>query len=718
MAVVSGAQIRDLFAQEAEGRLSALGGLLLQLEQQGTDPSVVDSIFRELHTIKGSAAVAGLPDVSSLAHQLEDLVSDLRAGRTEATPELIDTLLSGLDGLVSVIERSLGEPELDGVVRARAPDPPATGDHAAARRPGAPASAPPHVPTATPVVRVPPSPPGVPASPDVTASVPPVPAGPEAASAPAATPAAAATSRSAAIVMVPLERLEELSRLVSESASAHLRVGRMLSDRFGTDPGLLAEFNELSRALNDLQDRAMRTQMVPVSTITDALHRTVRDLARSQGKDIRWDARGTDTELDRGVLHQLSDSLLHLVRNAVDHGIETPDERLAAGKPAQATIRLHAMQLGSEVIIAVTDDGRGVDLQRVRQEAGRHGVDTDGLSDDEVVGLTLRSGLSTASFVTDVSGRGVGLDVVRSNVEAARGRIEVRSRPGVGAEFRIIVPITLAVLRCLLVEAGGARYALPFHRVVRSQADSAAVRTHAEGRAVVWVDRRAVATSVLSEALGGGPAAVPDGPIVVLADSVQRHAFKVDRLLGQRDVVLKGLSRLLPKVPAVAGASVEPDGSVLLVLDPPGLIARAQRSGHVQAVAPPHRAVDGPQPRILVVDDALTVRELQRSILERAHFEVRVASDGVQAMALLAEEPADLVLTDVEMPNLDGFALTEAIRGNAALANTPVLILSSRASDADRQRGLDVGADGYIVKSGFDEASLLSAVDRLLGSRR
>jgi two-component system, chemotaxis family, sensor kinase CheA len=253
---------------------------------------------------------------------------------------------------------------------------------------------------------------------------------------------------------------------------------------------------------------------------------------------------------------------------------------------------------------------------------------------------------------------------------------------------------------------------------VRSQADSAAVRTHAEGRAVVWVDRRAVATSVLSEALGGGPAAASDGPIVVLADSAQRHAFKIDRLLGQRDVVLKGLSRLLPKVPAVAGASVEPDGSVLLVLDPPGLIARAQRSAHVQAVPPALRAVDGPQSRILVVDDALTVRELQRSILERAHFDVRVATDGVQALALLAEEPSDLVLTDVEMPNMDGFALTEAIRLNAATANIPILILSSRASDADRQRGLDVGADGYIVKSGFDEASLLSAVDRLLGSRR
>jgi two-component system chemotaxis sensor kinase CheA len=696
MAVLSGAQIRDLFSQEAQGRLATLAQLLLALEagQTGDEESIIDSIFRELHTIKGSSAVAGLPDVSSLAHGLEDLVSDVRADRTTISPELIDTLLAGLDGLASVISRSLGEPEVDGVVRARAVElfdvePPA-----------------------------PPAPPTPPAAPAELAPASPGPTATAASPKPTASPARATAPQPSAVVMVPLERLEELGRLVSESASAHLRVGRMLSDRFSTDPASIAEFNELSRALNDLQDRAMRTQMVSVATITDSLHRTVRDLARSQGKDIRWDARGTDTELDRGVLHQLSDSLLHLVRNAVDHGIETPEERLAAGKPAQATIRLHAMQLGSEVIIAVTDDGRGVDVDRVRQEAARHGMGTDGLNDDEVVALTLRSGLSTAAFVTDLSGRGVGLDVVRANVEAARGRVEVRSKPGVGAEFRIIVPITLAVLRCLLVEAGGCRYALPFHRVVRSQADEAEGKTHAEGRAVVWVDRQAVAMSVLSETLGGSAAETSDGPIVVLADSAHRHAFKIDRLLGQRDVVLKGLSRLLPKVPAVAGASVEPDGSVLLVLDPPGLIQRAQQSGTVQAVTPISHVADGPQRRILVVDDALTVRELQRSILERADFSVRVASDGVQALALLGEEPSDLVLTDVEMPNLDGFALTEAIRRDALLANIPVLILSSRSSDADRKRGLEVGADGYIVKSGFDEAGLLSAVDRLLGSRR
>jgi len=527
------------------------------------------------------------------------------------------------------------------------------------------------------------------------------------------------TGGAAAAIMVPLERLEELTRLVGETASAHLRIGRMLKERFKVDPATCTEFNELSRSLNTLQDRATRTQMVPVSTITDPLHRAVRDIARAQGKDVRWEVRGAETELDRGVLYQLSDSLMHLVRNAVDHGIEEPAERLATGKPAQATVRLHAMQLGSEVIIAVTDDGRGIDVEHVSREAGRHGIDTDGMTEQELLRLSFHPGLSTAPVVSDVSGRGVGLDVVRTNVEAARGRVELRSARGTGTEFRIVVPITVAVLRCLLVEAAGQNFALPFHRVRLSQAHEPGKIAHAEGRPVVWVDGHAIPVQGLAETLGITVMEAIEGPVVVLADTSRRHAFQVSQLIGQRDVVIKALNPLLPHLPAVAGASVEPDGSILVVLDPPGLIQRALRASRTNGPSAPVETTypsRSTRRSILVVDDALTVRELQRSILERAGFEVRVATDGNQAMSNLAERRCDLVLTDIEMPNMDGFALTEAIRAHPSLANIPVLILSSRSSDSDRARGLEVGADGYIVKSGFDEAGLLTAVNRLLGT--
>ena len=686
MAILTEQQIRGLFAQEADVRLAHLDQLLLQLEEIPQDEDLLRSVFRELHTLKGSSAVAGLDEVSRVAHELEELVEDVRSGQQAVTGELIDTLLTGADRLRATIN----QPRTDD--RQRVPPAP---DTRAARAIPAGLGSDRQIPGAlAPALPAPVPPPG---------------------ERPSGRVPRPGSSETGGVVMVQTERLDELVRLLGESAAAHLRVGRMLKDRFKIDPASSTEYNELARFLNVLQDRVMRTRMVPVATITDQLQRAVRDIARAQGKDVRWQVEGAATELDRGVLNQLSDSLLHLVRNAVDHGIEPPGER-GAGKSPQATIKLHAWQLGSDVIIAVTDDGGGIDIQRVRERATRLGIETADLSDAEILQLIFRSGLSTTTFVTDVSGRGVGLDVVKTSVEAARGRIEVHSELGMGTEFRIVVPITLAVLRCLVVEAGGQRFALPFHRVVLSQAHESAREIQAEGRSVVWVGREPVTVSKLAHTLSIAPDEPSLGPIVVLTDSTRQHAFQVDRLVGQRDVVLKGLSRLLPPLPAVAGAGIEPDGSIFTVLDPPGLIQRARQTARVLTPVPSARHSQPAHRRILVVDDALTVRELQRSILQRAGFDVRVATDGRQALTMLGEEPADLVLTDIEMPNMDGFALTEAIRAQPALTNLPVLILSSRSSDADRQRGLDVGADGYIIKNSFDEASLLAAVNRLLGA--
>lgn len=717
-------KVRELFAQEAEVRLTHLGQLLLQLEQTGGDETLIRSVFRELHTLKGSSAVAGLADVSRLAHELEEVAEELRAGRQLVTPEVIDTLLAGADRLGTVISRALGESDIASAAGPHG-DPAISGppngsqlaalDRRSSTQPGDFSDTnQTHAGVETPQLA---RKAAMSDRPTRATEVATSPAEPLLArngfSRAAPSPS---TSDSGGVVMVPMERLDEMVRLIGESASAHLRVGRMLTERFGLDPTLNTEFNELSRSLNDLQDRAMRTRMVPLSTITDKLQRAVRDLSRAQGKKIHWDVRGIDTELDRGVLIQLSDSLLHLVRNAVDHGIEADTLRVASGKRSEGSIRLHAMQLGSEVIIAVTDDGNGIDIQRVREQAVRQGIDTDGMSEEDVLHLIFHPGLSTTALVTDVSGRGVGLDVVRTNVEATRGRVEVSSQPGLGTEFRIIVPITMAVLRCLLVESGGQRFALPFHRVVLSRRFDPASQTSAEGRSVLWVEDQPVPVSTLADTLGLDSAEPTRGPIVVLADTARRHGFQVDRLVGQRDVVLKGLSALLPHLPAVAGASVEPDGSVLIVLDPPGLIQRARQAN--RGKTPPSEAPSAaPFQRILVVDDALTVRELQRNILERAGFDVRVAVDGTDALSKLAEEPSDLILTDIEMPNMDGFALTEAVRSHPSLANIPVLILSSRSSEADRQKGLDAGADGFIIKSGFDEGSLLAAVNRLIGAR-
>lgn len=665
MSILDVESFRVLFAQEAEGRLATLGQLALELEAAGNDEGIIAAIFREVHTLKGSAAVVGFGEVSGCAHRLEQRLEALRSGASPVSSELVDALLQALDELGALTAQAVGGEVAEVGLK----------------------------PLTIPTVSLP--------SP----------------AAPAVRPPAGA--HDAGVVMVPLERLDELIRLVGESAAAHLRVGRLLWERLGLEPAGIPEFSELSRTLNDLQERTMRTRMVPVATMTDQLHRAVRDLARTLGREVAWEVRGGDTELDRGVLRQLSDSLLHLVRNAVDHGVEIPEERVAAGKPPQGHILLHAMQLGSEVVIAVTDDGRGIDVSRVRSQAERQGIETAGLSDEEALQLVFRSGLSTAHFVSDVSGRGVGLDVVEASVGAARGRIEVRSVAGKGTEFRLIVPISLAVLPCLVVAAGDQHFALPMHSVILARADHAGDTAHAEERSAVWIGGMPVVVSSLVGTLGM-PSTPPAGPVVILESGARRYGFQVDALVGQRDVVVKDLGQLLPRLGVVQGAGVDPDGAVLVVLDASGLIERAWRSGAAPADSPPTGAVREPPPAggvILVVDDALTVRELQRSILERAGYRVRLASDGTEALAALIGEPVDLVLTDVEMPRLDGFGLTEAIRSHPALANTAVLILSSRASDEDRVRGMEAGADGYIIKSAFDERGLLTAVEQLLGSR-
>ena len=671
-------EFRRLFAEESQNRLLRLSTDLLRLEEAGNDPELVASIFRDAHSIKGAAGMVGLDAVARVAHVMEDLLEGLRNGERMASPDLVDGLLIAVDALRSLIPAMLQGEALD--------------DEAAVVEAGVRALVDvPHVvgePTAAEVVL-----------PEREA------------------PRRRRADASAETIRVPITRLDELVRLVGESAAAHLRMGRMLADVLDVDPATLGEFRELSHVLNELQEKTMRARMVPVATITDNLHRAVRDVARSCGKDVHWEVRGEDTELDRSMLEQLADPLLHLVRNAVDHGIESPQEREAAGKPSQASVRLHAMQLGSEVILAVSDDGGGIDVDRVREQAARRGDHIEGVSDEDALYLIFRSGLSTAGFISDVSGRGVGLDVVRTSVDAARGRIEVLSTPGRGTEFRIVVPITLAVLPCLLLEAGGHRYAVPMHSVLVAQDMDDEALVHAEGRPTLWVGSQAVVVSDLGRVLGCEADAA--GPVVVLSAVTRRHAFRVDALLGQRDVVVKGLGRLLPRLDVLAGASVEPDGSILLVLDAPGVIDRARslrdRPGTPSAGDRHERPAPGRRGTILVVDDALTVRELQRSILERAGYHVRTADDGLDALARLAEEPVDLVLTDIEMPRLDGFGLTEAIRGHASLATTPVVILTSRATAEDRRRGLDAGADGYIVKSAFDEAALLDAVERLLG---
>jgi two-component system, chemotaxis family, sensor kinase CheA len=696
-------EFRSLFAEEARGRLDILEAGLLALEETCGGTDLVPSLLREAHTVKGGSAMVGMPRVTRLAHLLEDLLEPYRKGRSAPPPFVADEALAAVDGLRSVIDAAargedhaaLSEAIEHRLLRA------ARGTEAQVDGGG-----------------------GEPAAVVATET-----GGGDLPAVPAPATAGELVPRSpASSIAVPVSRLDELVRLVTESATALLRVGHVLGEETGRDPSTVPEYRQLLRSLTDLQDLTMRTRMVPVATVARPLQRAVRDLAHELGREVSWELRGEDTEIDRHVLDRLADPLLHLVRNAVDHGIEPPDERLAAGKPRRGTVRLHAMQLGSEVVVAVGDDGRGIDVDAVRAAVRRAPAGTAGaaaerldLSDDEAVEVIFGHGISTAARVTDVSGRGVGLDVVRASLESVRGRVEVHNEPGRGCEFRIAVPVTLAVVPCLVVRSGGHRYAIPAHAVTGAVAAEGSATLQAGGQAMVVVDGRAVPLTGLDAILGAAESGAA-GPALVLSGLSRSQAIRVGALEGRREVVLEGLGGLLPRLDVVAGAAIDSDGSVLVVLDPAALVARGSRTSPDAASTtaggrPGPAAAPAGRQTVLVVDDAMTVRELERSILLRAGYQVRTAADGVEALARLAEQPADLVLTDVEMPRMDGFALTEAIRAHPRLRNTAVVVLTSRGSEEDRHRGLDAGADGYIVKRAFDQATLLAAVERLLGPR-
>jgi two-component system chemotaxis sensor kinase CheA len=709
-------EFRPLFIQEAKGHLERIASGLLVLEAAPGDQAAIAGILREAHTMKGAAGMVGMMRVSHHAHRLEDLLVELRAGTRRSSPELTDSMLQYIDGLGRLIAGATAgqedindDPTLNSLLPAPKPVPETVIEAVVATYsepilPAPPSSTSPSGADAPPSPQVgkQPSPPSTqvgkqPSPPSTQVGKQPGPTSPQ------------VGKQASATLQVPVARIDELNRLVGEVSAAQLRVGHVFGSELHRDPDGVTEYRELTKVINQLQEVTERARMVPVGTLEPLLHRTVRDAARAAGKNVRWEMAGEEIEVDRGVLDELASPLLHLIRNAVGHGIESPEVRQAAGKPEQAVIRIHATQDGSKVIITISDDGAGINVAAVRAVAAKAGIDVSGLTEDESLRLIFRPGNSTAQVVTENSGRGVGLDVVATAVAAVHGAIEVVNHPGAGAEFRIVVPITLTVVPCLIVSIAGQSFALPLHRIIR-MLEAQHVQL-VSGRMLAVVDGVAVPVYNLASLLGLHSTDV--GPWVLLGTATNAYAFQVERVIQKRDVVVRGLTGRLRDLKSVSGASIEPNGSILLVLDVSSLIERS-----TTVIESASAIVDKPAERalsVMVVDDALMVRELQRSILERAGYFVRTANDGIEAIAMLAEQPADLVVTDLEMPNMNGFNLTKSIRAHPRLANIPVLIVTSRASAEDHQLGLDAGADGYIVKTSFDEAGLISAVSRLLG---
>ncbi|HZV75870.1 MAG TPA: response regulator [Conexibacter sp.] len=672
---IDSARLLEIFREEANERLDRLVETLLALDAGKATPDATDALFRDVHSLKGGAGLVGLDELRTIAHAAEELLSDVRRAQQPVPRSMTGPLLSAADAMRRAVageeglaQQALAELEAAGGPASASASPDA-GPSSASR--SAPEEA------ESPVRRPPPAPPQD-----------------------AAAEPRAPVTRLDQSIRVSAAKVDRVLDTVGGAALHQRSLGHLLGPLVDEHVGEALDRGEV--LLDELQNAAIELRALPLSAITGALPRYARDLAVAEGKEVELSLHGVETQLDRTILDGLSDMLVHLLRNAIAHGIEPPHERLEAGKPARGRVELRAEQRGGRVAIEIGDDGRGVSAELLR-EAGEH---------DSLVGLLAQPGFSTAERVDGVAGRGVGLDAVKTHVEALGGALEARSEPGRGTTITLVLPLTLAVLHVLLVERLGQVFGVPVSRV--EEVVIAEQTTSLAGRPSIVVRGEPIPLGDLAVALGGAGALPPTPPALVLGHGGTTVALACDRLLGEEEVIVKSLGPILGGRRGYLGGAILGDGRIALVVDPAFAVAGAFVRRSAPAEAAPAAVPDAR--KVLVVDDQFTVRELQRSILEAAGYRVATAGDGAVALQqLAADADIQLVVTDLEMPVMGGLELLRRVRDEPALASLPVVVVTSLASEDDRRRGLEAGADAYVTKDRFDQRALLDTVEQLIG---
>ncbi len=480
----------------------------------------------------------------------------------------------------------------------------------------------------------------------------------------------------------------------------------------------------IGKLVDDLLEDSKKLLLLPFAAVAASFPKLVRDLCRDQGKDAELAIRGEDIEIDKRILEEMKDPLIHLLRNCVDHGVETSETRLRLGKPARAVITLAVSRLNDgRVEMLVSDDGAGIDAVRVKESAIKHRLltpdDALRMGETEALALIFQTEVSTSPIITRLSGRGLGLAIVREKAEKLGGSVAVETEPGRGARFRIVLPSMRTTFRGVLIEAEGRVFVAPTSQVERVARVKPEAMGTVEGRETVSLGGRALARVRLADVLRLPPTARDTPPalaagttVIVLGAGDQRIAFTVDAVLDEQEVLVKRLGRPLSRVRNISGATVLGSGQVVPILNVADLLKSARKTGGASAPAPA-AAKTSESGAILVAEDSITSRMLLKGILESAGYRVKTAVDGAEAYTFLRTDKFDLVVSDVEMPRLNGFDLTARIRADKKLARLPVVLVTALESREDRERGIDVGADAYIVKSSFDQSNLLDAVRRL-----
>ena len=754
----------DLFRFEAESQIAQLNTSLLALEQQPTAAEHLEACMRAGHSLKGAARIVGLETAVKVAHVLEDCFVLAQQGKLRLEKKHIDVLLRGADLLGRIASPPdgdetwvdhAGSPEVQAFLQAL----PAVMSGADADPWPAPSAALQEA-LAAEAAPQPPAP-----APSAAAMEPPQPA----ASAPVVNQTAAARA-----VRVSADSLDRLLSLTGESlvesrrlkpfSASMLRMKRVQReavqaldllqqklaasqlDEFAqttlaelralmqTNQQLLGEqlialdaFDRRSVNLSQqLYDEALACRMRPFADGTAGFARMVRDVGNALGKSVRLDISGNATQIDRDILEKLEAPLGHLLRNAVDHGIEDGSTRRAAGKPEQGVVRLEARHSAGMLLIEVADDGAGIDLDALRRTVVARGLATqeiaERLSDAELLDFLLLPSFSLRETVTEISGRGVGLDVVADMLKQGRGTIRITTRPGQGSRFLLQLPLTLSVIRSLLVEIAGEPYAFPLAYVNRTLRLPAEALQTLEGYQHFSHAGRQVGLVSAHQVLQRGQWRVRDGSVCVVVIGEEEHSYgiAVDAFLGERMLLVQPPDARLGQLPDILAGALLDHGAPLLSLDVADLLRTVEKltaSGRLQTVDadPAGAAAVAVRKKVLVVDDSLTVRELERKLLTNRGYQVTVAVDGMDGWNAVRAEHFDLVITDIDMPRMDGIELVTLIRGAPQLQALPVMIVSYKDREEDRQRGLAAGADHYFTKSSFHDESLLQAVMDLIG---
>ncbi|MDB4962351.1 MAG: CheA signal transduction histidine kinase [Myxococcales bacterium] len=662
------------FRLEARELIDELGKGTLALEQ-GPSVDTVARMLRQAHTLKGAARIVRLPEIAERAHAIEDVLAPFRTGSEAIPPDRIATLLALVDELSALLARAVSPP----------------------RETTTAAASPTEVPHS---VRT------------------------ELAEMDALLDGVIATHtrlRGVGELTGSLQAVRQLAELVvaqlaPRGAPRDLErthaLAEQLRDSVQTCEQMLeTRLEYVDRELTQVRETAEHLRLVSVESTFSSLQRTARDAAEALGKQVLFAGRGGRVRLDAQVLVAIQAALVQLVRNAVAHGIEMPAERRAAGKSVAGMIELEVVRRGRRIVFTCRDDGRGLDLEAVRRVAQRRGFAAPAnIGAAELMKLLLRGGISTSSSVTEVSGRGIGLDVVREVVERLGGEVAVRSEPSAGTAFEIVVPVSIASLELLVVEAGGVIVAIPLDAVRGTRrVDDADLARTAHAQSILHADRATPFVplgGLLRAAASGRPRRGAIGVIVEAAGSIA--VIGVDRLVGTSSTVVRPIPAIAGADPLIAGATVDAAGNPQLVLDPEHLVGAAR-----DRVLEPARAML--RHSVLVIDDSMTTRMLEQSILESAGYDVDTATSGEHGLEAASKKRYALFLVDVEMPGIDGFTFVERVRADPALRDTPAILITSRNAAEDRERGRLVGAQGYIVKSEFDQVDLLARIQRMVG---